>query len=448
MVGRSLVGMHQSTAHLDLASRRVTLAAATVAVRGLREDLFRAVGSELGPILGELDELGQVCAAAQVAVVAEGVQRGEVASGCSGGTGARALSPVAWVVEHAPSLRAGGARAVVSLAEAFAKPSNEPVAQALAHGRLTVRSAVVVVDEVARLRPLLAEGAEPAVLEGLLSMAALHGPSGCRMVRPALLARYGCHGVLQRERDVARRFASLSPPMGGAAGVFEYRLSLDTESSAVLEAALGPLSGPRSRDSEPDLRPSGQRRAEALIEVVRRAVAAGEGVPTTTKAQLFVSVDHDDLVARTGAGTTLGGASTGQVLAPETVRRIACDASVIPVVMGAEGEVLDWGRERRLFTRAQVKRLWIRDGGCTFPSCTVPAQWCDAQHLVHWADGGPSDLANAALLCGRHHTIVHSRGLAGDLDPEAPGAERSVEWDLTLGSYDQLLASRQSRTRW
>ena len=139
-----------------------------------------------------------------------------------------------------------------------------------------------------------------------------------------------------------------------------------------------------------------------------------------------------------------GSADAGTLLAPETVRRIACDAALIPAVLGTGGEVLDWGRERRLFTPAQVKRLWLRDGGCTYPGCATPAQWCDAHHLTHWADGGPSDLANAALLCGHHHTVVHQRRLAGQVRTE-PG-EVPVEWDLQRGSYDAHLAERDRAT--
>jgi hypothetical protein len=117
------------------------------------------------------------------------------------------------------------------------------------------------------------------------------------------------------------------------------------------------------------------------------------------------------------------------------------------VVLGSAGELLDWGRERRFFTDAQTKRLWLRDGGCTYPGCDAPPQWADAHHLVHWADLGPSDLHNAALLCGRHHTTVHTRRLAGRVVREGAGAEGSgggerVEWDLTRGSYDELLARR------
>jgi len=153
----------------------------------------------------------------------------------------------------------------------------------------------------------------------------------------------------------------------------------------------------------------------------------------------------DQLRNRTGAATTIGGLDAGTLLAPDTVRRIACDAGVIPIVLGAEGEVLDWGRERRLFTPAQTKGLWLRDGGCTFPGCSAPPQWCDVHHLVHWADHGPTDLGNAALLCERHHTIVHSRRLAGHvadghLADDRPGG--LVRWDLTRGSYDDLLRDR------
>jgi hypothetical protein len=73
----------------------------------------------------------------------------------------------------------------------------------------------------------------------------------------------------------------------------------------------------------------------------------------------------------------------------------------------------------------------------------MPPHWTDAHHLVHWVDGGPSDLGNAALLCQRHHTIVHSRRLVGQVVRDEAG-ER-VQWDLTRGSYDQLLAQRAAQ---
>jgi hypothetical protein len=73
----------------------------------------------------------------------------------------------------------------------------------------------------------------------------------------------------------------------------------------------------------------------------------------------------------------------------------------------------------------------------------MPPHWTDAHHLVHWADFGSSDLSNAALLCERHHTIVHQRRLAGQVVTDVEG-ER-VQWDLTHGSYDALLARRAAQ---
>ena len=370
-------------------------------------------------------------------MTAEAMGRGETSGGSA------ALTVTQWVRRHAPSTRAGGARQVVELAAAFGKPVNAPVAEAVRAGVLPVRSAAAVVVEADKLRPLLTDGAEPHVLAGLIAMAAEHGPRGCRLVRPALLARHGRQDVLQREQDAAKAFVSLSQPQDCPTGIYDYHLTLDTEGKAVLEAALGPLSAPRGVDGERDLRTSDRRRGDALIALVRRAVGADDAVGKNAKTTLLVTMDWASLRDQVGAGTTLGGLDTGTHLAPETVRRLACDASVVPVVLGSGGEVLDLGRTVRFFTPAQTRRLWLRDRGCTYPGCGAPPAWTDGHHLVHWADFGPSDLSNAALLCERHHTIVHQRRLAGQV-VSGPEGER-VEWDLTRGSYDQLLARRAAQ---
>ncbi|HEX5522083.1 MAG TPA: hypothetical protein VFX53_01430, partial [Pedococcus sp.] len=182
---------------LPLELRRERLAAARSALQGLAGELWRAGGGDLGPLLGELDGLAAACGAAQVAVVGEAMARGEMAEG------PRALSTVGWVRHWSPATRSGGAGQLVAVAQAFQKSANTPVRVALDAGRIPVRAAAAVVTEAERLRPLLAEGAEPHVLEGLITMAEEHGPRGCRMVRPALLARYGLDDVLQAEQDAA-----------------------------------------------------------------------------------------------------------------------------------------------------------------------------------------------------------------------------------------------------
>jgi hypothetical protein len=212
---------------------------------------------------------------------------------------------------------------------------------------------------------------------------------------------------------------------------------LDDEGAATLDAAVDALSRPLpDPDSgERDLRRPETRRADALLELVSRAVTAADGVGRHTKATLVVTIGLDQLQQRCrGAGLTLG----HDLLTIDTVRRMACDAQVVPAVLGARGEVLALGRAERLFNRAQIRHLWLRDRGCTFPHCTRPARWCDAHHLIHWADGGPTDNDHGALLCQSHHTVVHRNRYAGRVS-DGPTGQR-VTWDLTPGSYDTELA--------
>ena len=127
-----------------------------------------------------------------------------------------------------------------------------------------------------------------------------------------------------------------------------------------------------------------------------------------------------------------GSADTGALLAPETVRRIGCEAGVLPAVMGGPGQVLDLGHATRWFTPGQTKALWLRDLHCTILGCGMPAQWCDGHHMRHYAVGGPTDMGNATLLCGYHHRWVHDHRLTATIRPEG-----EVVWDLTPGSYDR-----------
>jgi HNH endonuclease len=111
----------------------------------------------------------------------------------------------------------------------------------------------------------------------------------------------------------------------------------------------------------------------------------------------------------------------------------------VPHVLGTAGETLDLGRVVRLFTRAQRRVLLRRDRGCTYPGCGAPAAWTQAHHVVHWLDGGASDIDNAALLCQRHHTVVHDRRYIAHVRDTPDEQGRFVVWDRTHGSYDRHL---------
>jgi hypothetical protein len=89
-----------------------------------------------------------------------------------------------------------------------------------------------------------------------------------------------------------------------------------------------------------------------------------------------------------------------------------------PILGGAPSQPLDVGRTTRVVSPAQRIALVVRDGGCVFPDCDRPPGWCEAHHLVHWLDGGPTDLPNLALLCRAHHRAVHEGGWRLQRDPD------------------------------
>ena len=89
------------------------------------------------------------------------------------------------------------------------------------------------------------------------------------------------------------------------------------------------------------------------------------------------------------------------------VRRLACDADLIPVALGTRSEVLDVGRTHRLVTAPLWRALVCRDQHCAFPGCTRPPVMCHAHHITHWADRGETKLENLVLLCGQHHRVIH-----------------------------------------
>ena len=423
--------MDSSEATRDSASRRAEIRAATRTVAELVASLWQVQGGELGALLGELDALAAVACGARVAVVGEAESRGEI-------TASQAGSTAGWVAEHAPTLAAGsGAGQVARLVRECARPDMTIVQAAAVSGQVSVSTALTVVSEFARLKPRLREEAAPTVLQGLLDMGIADGPKGVRSLRPALLAAHGADGEFQADADTAERLVSLSRPSTDELGALTYQLILDPVGAAALEAAIGPLSAPvPGPDSERDPRSPQLRRGQALIEVCRRATSAGDRPPSGVKTTLMLTMSYDDLAARTGAATVIGSAQGGSLIAPETARRLACDANVIPTVLGGRGEILDQGRSTRLATPGQLAALWLRDAGCSFPGCTTPAHWCDAHHLVHWADGGTSDLNNLALLCGRHHSVVHRDHLIGHVT-DASAATGAVTWNVIPGSYDR-----------
>ncbi|MET9022868.1 DUF222 domain-containing protein [Actinopolymorpha sp. NPDC004070] len=172
----------------------------------------------------------------------------------------------------------------------------------------------------------------------------------------------------------------------------------ETDPEAEREAGTGPGSDPETDTGPEDWSPGTQDDAEPEFE---QGAAGPEA-----------AIDpHDGCSKCGGGGSARISGLRGQPLSVATIRRMACDANIIPVVLGGNGEVLDVGMADRFFTEAQRRALAVRDGShCHFPECQVPERRCIAHHMNPWDDFGPTDLDNGVLLCKTHHTFVHHKG--------------------------------------
>jgi hypothetical protein len=295
------------------------------------------------------------------------------------------------------------------------------VAAAVNRGRMSVDAANLITAALRRV----AGAAEPEAI----AEAERHLVDRARELPLDRLAVVVRHVEARLDRDAhlrreqARRDERYLNVFENRSGVVVIDGRLDPETAAPVRAALDGLVTEalrRRRDGVgrddgglgdaappiPDDRTAPQMRADALADLARHALgceATDRGLPTTT---VVVRVDLDDLRAGTGLGEIDG---TDEPVSVGAIRRLAADAEVIPAVMGGESEILDLGRARRLFTRAQRLALVERDGGCAH--CHAPPSWTEAHHIRWWErDAGPTDLDNGVLLCTACHHRVHRDG--------------------------------------
>jgi Domain of unknown function (DUF222)/HNH endonuclease len=174
---------------------------------------------------------------------------------------------------------------------------------------------------------------------------------------------------------------------------------LAPEDGALLLRALDAQRDARWKEGRGSAEPRPARQAsnaEALVAVAEAALAhPGVGRPAGERYQVVVHVDEDVLAHDGEGGCEL---DDGSALAPETARRLACDASVVRN-----------GRKTRAIPPALRRALRARDRGCRFPGCEN-RRFLDGHHVHHWAHGGPTTLDNLVLVCRHHHRLVHEGG--------------------------------------
>lgn len=144
-----------------------------------------------------------------------------------------------------------------------------------------------------------------------------------------------------------------------------------------------------------------QRRADALVALIADHREAPRSLGD--RPRIVVTIREEDLK---DTAEKAGALASGAKITAGDLRRLCCDADLMPVVLGAASEILDVGRTQRLVTPALRKTLTLRDGGCIFPGCNTPDTRCEAHHLQPWWDGGTTALNNLVLLCPFHHKLI------------------------------------------
>ena len=210
-------------------------------------------------------------------------------------------------------------------------------------------------------------------------------------VDAAAARRYGTRGV-----TLARTFGGTGSLAGTTSAVLTDKLH-----RALTEAAQ-----PNGTDDDRTL---AQRFHDALETIVDHYLDTAD-LPQTSlgerPARSVVTSPLETLESRLATDWAL--LPTGARIAPETARRLACDAEIVPVVLGGRN-VIDIGHGQRSFSAAIRRAAIVRDGDrCVFPSCRGPRYEC--HHIKHWTHGGRSALQNAAWLCKFHHYLVHEGG--------------------------------------
>ncbi|MDN3936862.1 DUF222 domain-containing protein [Arthrobacter sp. YD4] len=343
---------------------------------------------------------------------------------------------------------------------------HEELAAAFAGGEVPSRSATIITQALDRVRVL----SDPATLarmeEVLTTLAAVHDPDFLTRVARRWIDGLDQDGTEPTE-ELLRQLqgAFIRRPRHGLQHLeifattdqFEHLLTVmntatnprtaatvpgavdasgTTPAAADKAAAEGCIvspeeafaTGPGVSEERLDLRTRPQLLLDGLVGACKAALATG-GLPAAGgfRPQVMVTIDYRDLLTRlttdsgigdqtAGEGMTASGtlglagtgtlAFTGPVTAA-TIRKIACDADIIPVLLGSEGRVLDIGRTSRIFLPHIRKAITARDKGCTFRGCTIPAPWCEAHHIDYWSRGGPTSTDNGVLLCAHHHHLIH-----------------------------------------
>lgn len=206
----------------------------------------------------------------------------------------------------------------------------------------------------------------------------------------------------ERDAAAATRLSMWEDSHGKVHGKF----TLDGLTGACLKKALFALAAPRHRASKGPLGerlPTPERLGQAFMEYVQRYPTSKLPKAGGLNAAVVVLIPLETLMG----GLKAAKLDTGETISPALARRLACEAGIIPAVLGGKSEVLDLGRSRRFHSKVQRIVATIEHGGCDAEGCDAPPGMTHMHHLVPWSQGGETNTRDVLMLCPPDHRRIH-----------------------------------------
>ncbi|WP_193614607.1 HNH endonuclease signature motif containing protein [Nocardioides lijunqiniae] len=323
------------------------------------------------------------------------------------GTAQGATSTAAYWA-HETHLTQRDAASRMKLAKALQTQDHEPVEDALARGDVLADQAKAIVEAVDALPDDVGTAIKTQARDHLLAEAEHFDAIRLRILGKQVLDVVApevgeAEEARQLEAQEAKARAKARFTMhDDGHGTTYGRFSMPTHEADKLRKPLNALASPKAGGEGST--PHGM--GLAFIEYVDRYPVETLPKAAGMDATVVVTMTLETLMG----GLKAAQLDTGTRISPSLARRMACEAGVIPVVLGGRSQVLDVGRKRRFHTKAQRIAMAVRDGGCIALGCDRPSAWCHAHHLDPWSQGGDTSVERGAMLCARHHTLIHHPG--------------------------------------
>lgn len=289
------------------------------------------------------------------------------------------------------------------------------IAAALGRGGIRSAQARAIVEAIDHLPATVATATRDEARSVLLGLAADHDARDLKRLGKRILdviapevGEANEAAALEAEESRADATASWTMTDDGE-GRCHGRFTLPSHIGKILRRQLLALANPARhcddelKDDHGKWKPLSRRLGEALVDYVERYPVDRTPMTAGVNATVVITMTLEQLLGEHRTALLDDGSrmSAGQA------RRLACEAGIVPVVLGTASQPLDLGRAARLFTKAQRIALGLRDGGCTARSCETSASGCHAHHDDPWSRAGRTDLLNGRLLCPRHHRLAH-----------------------------------------